>query len=291
MPQILCALDLDNTLYNFIDFFGPAYRGMLHALSRKTLIDFESLNESAKEVIYKHGSIEYPLLVREMDVFKLLDDTHIKELEKLAVSSHGRVRRRLLKPYDGMKESLVRLRNSGAIIGAVTNASIYKAVRRLEALRLVNYFDYIVGVNEKKLPDDVARIGMKSPWEKYPRLKIIGLDESQKKPSTYPFQALIDAVPKKKYLYAVGDNIGRDLRPANLLGYRTIWAKYGCEVNTKNYETVLYLTPSVTKQHEIAVSDYKPDYIANSASDISDIIAPNLFTPNIRQFYYASQSI
>ena len=49
MARLLCAFDLDNTLYDFVGFFGPAYRGMLHALSKRSGLSYSVNNIRDKQ--------------------------------------------------------------------------------------------------------------------------------------------------------------------------------------------------------------------------------------------------
>ena len=69
MPRKLLITDLDNTLYNFIDFYAPAFRGMLHALSKKLNIDEDILKEEYRKVYSIRGSLEYAFSIQEIDLF------------------------------------------------------------------------------------------------------------------------------------------------------------------------------------------------------------------------------
>lgn len=278
MARLLCAFDLDNTLYDFISFFGPAYRGMLHALSKQTGLSYDVLNESARIVLHSRGTIEYPMLVREMSVFNEMSSAEILDLEKLAVSSHGRVRKKHLRVYEGVTEALESLSRSGVIIAAITNASTYKAVKRLEALGIVRHFSYVVGLDNIEISREVQTIGRSDPWAKYNSfLTPIMVDPEERKPSNVPFRKLLERVAVSVNPFSVGDNIGRDLAPASELGYTTIWARYGTRVDAHDYETVLYITPPAVKMHEVATSSYTPSYVIDSPLEAVSIISPGLF--------------
>ena len=104
--QRLLITDLDNTLYNLIDYFGPSFRGMVHALSRETKIEEEILLNNFKQVFLKRESLEYGFAVQELEITKTLSKENIFTLIKLAQAVFKRARQKNLKPYEGVKETL-----------------------------------------------------------------------------------------------------------------------------------------------------------------------------------------
>ncbi len=57
--KTLLITDLDNTLYNWVDYFAPSFRGMAKALSREMGVSLDGLFEDFKEVFSRRGSLEY----------------------------------------------------------------------------------------------------------------------------------------------------------------------------------------------------------------------------------------
>lgn len=273
MKENVCIFDLDNTLYDFIEFFGPAFRGMVSAIAKKTNIDKEILIKDASEVLTKNGFLEYPFLIREMKCFEDFEEHNIKDLEKLAASVFGRIRNAKLNLYPQIDKVIDDLYRGGVTIVAVTNAPLFQSYRRLEALNLIKYFSVIVAVDNINIPMYVDIKGVSTePWLKKNNLQTITFSRADSKPSIMPYKLLINHIGINKNYWVVGDNIGRDLKPANALNCKTIWAEYGCQVNQKNYDTVLELTPLSVKKHEIAESEYNPDFIAKSPNEILKII-------------------
>lgn len=272
MESIACVFDLDNTLYDFIDFFGPAFRGMISAVSKSTTIDRDVLIENAKEVIANRGFTEYAFLIREMRVFSNYSSDELIEIERIASGSFSRVRKKRLKAYPHTDETIQKLYEGGVRIVAVTNAPLFQAYRRLEALKLLKYFSLIVAVDNTYVPDYVKLKGNAEPWLKKKDLTIITFDRALGKPNNHAYKMVIEAFPSSSEYWVIGDNVGRDLQPAALLGYKTIWAEYGCNVDEKNYDTVLQLTPSGIKKHEVAKSDYEPDYVVSHIGELLNLI-------------------
>ena len=272
MESVVCVFDLDNTLYDFIDFFGPAFRGMIYAVSKSTNIDKDILIENAKEVIANRGYTEYAFLIREMRIFRDCSSEELTEIERIASGSFSRVRNKRLKPYPHVNETIHKLFEGGVQIAAVTNAPLYQAYRRLEALRLIKYFSLVVAVDNSHIPENVRLKGNAEPWLKNKKLTTITFNRSLGKPNNHAYKMVIETFPGSAEYWVLGDNIGRDLEPAALLGYKTMWAKYGCDVDQKNYQTVLQLTPEEIKKHEVAVSDYKPDYVVDDIVELLDLI-------------------
>lgn len=53
MYRPILITDLDNTLYNWVDYFAPSFRGMVHAISREMNLDEEKIYSGFKEVFKK----------------------------------------------------------------------------------------------------------------------------------------------------------------------------------------------------------------------------------------------
>jgi len=272
LKNSICVFDLDNTLYDFIDFFGPAFRGMVSAVSKTTGVDKELLIESAKEVISDRGFTEYAFLIREMRIFSDYSIEQVGEIERVASGAFARVRNKRLKTYPDTEGTIKQLFDGGVKIAAVTNAPLYQAYRRLESLKLIKYFSLIVAVDNTVVPEYVKLKGNPEPWSKKDDLKTITFSRSLGKPNSHSYQVVIDETSDISEYWVVGDNVGRDLAPAAPLGFKTIWAEYGCNVDDKNYETVLQLTPTAIKKHEVAKSEYQPDYIISGAKELLSII-------------------
>jgi putative hydrolase of the HAD superfamily len=107
---------------------------------------------------------------------------------------------RSIIPYPGVVETLTCIREMGFPMGIVTDAHSRDAVRRLEKAGLLPFFSCMVT---------------------YDLVKV-------KKPAPEPFIIALGMLKSMaKEVLLVGDSPRRDMEPGNMLGFRTVYARYG----------------------------------------------------------------
>ncbi|MDP3279604.1 MAG: HAD family hydrolase [Nitrosomonas sp.] len=268
----VCAFDLDNTLYDLIDYYGPAFRGMVKALARKTNLTPEQVRESARRVYLAKGFLEYPFIIREMDVFSKLNAHQIEGLEVLGQTVFNKVKKKRLKIYDEVDDVLASLHLGGVRVVAVSNAPLYHAYKRLRQLRLAAYFDLIVACENLRIPEGVKIRANPEPWREDASISVVSFPREEGKPSSYPFELVRKEFGDDVQYWSIGDNIERDLKPASKLGYKTIWARYGTVVDEENYRTVVNLTSGDVRKYETMTSEYGPDFCINKIKELLRIV-------------------
>ena len=116
----LLITDLDDTLYDWIGFFIPAFYAMLDELSNITYIDRVKLIREYKELHQKYGSVEYPFVTLELpSIKKKYSNLSVDELKKLLGEAFHRfnsVRKQRLKLYDGVLDTVKLLFEQGVTI-------------------------------------------------------------------------------------------------------------------------------------------------------------------------------
>lgn len=127
----LLITDLDNTIYNWVDFYVPSFNSMVQELSRITAIDERALRESFKRVHQKHRTTEYAFSIEELDVLSQTDAglTVPEKLQKYdsAINAFRKIRKEALRLYEGVKETLEMFRNTGMKIVGHTDAMMFYA--------------------------------------------------------------------------------------------------------------------------------------------------------------------
>src|SRR5271165_4781048 len=93
--------DLDNTIYNWVDFYAPCFRAMVHTVSDHTSLDEKVVVQQFRDVFEKFGSLEYPFSIQKLAVCSEMPPPEIKKLVNAGTVAFGRTRRRRLKPYPG----------------------------------------------------------------------------------------------------------------------------------------------------------------------------------------------
>ena len=139
MQQVLIT-DLDNTLYNWMDYFAPSFRGMIHALSREMKVEESILYEQFRKVFSKSGSVEYAYSIQELDICRDLSDSEIQKYIELGRGAFRRVRQKNLVPYEGVEETLKWGSENGIKIIGISNAPLWHVTRRLTNLNIDKYF-------------------------------------------------------------------------------------------------------------------------------------------------------
>jgi FMN phosphatase YigB (HAD superfamily) len=282
----LLITDLDNTLYNLIDYFGPSFRGMVHALSRVTKIDEEIFLKDFKQVFLKRESLEYSFGVQELEVFKTLPKERVFDLIELAQAVFKRARHKNLKPYDTVVETLEWLNEHDIIIVGMSNAPFYNAEIRLKQLFIDKYFYGLAARENLIVPDNefTFEIVQKNEDGKYKSTKIKKrwvLKKEQLKPNTFGYKQIMEELRvAPENTFVIGDSMLKDVQPAIDIGANGIWAKYGEVCNQKNLDTVLSMTN--WNQNEIKQVFFdkhnEPELVANRFSDLKKIMLPNQLT-------------
>lgn len=284
----LLITDLDNTLYNLIDYFGPSFRGMVHALARETKIEEEILLSNFKQVFKQRESLEYGFAVQELEVLKALQREEILKLIKLSQAVFKRARQKNLIPYESVIETLEWFKKHGVIIVGMSNAPFYNAEIRLKQLHIDKYFYGLAARKDLHLPEDefTEEITKNKIGRKYESKKILRkwvLEKDQLKPNTYGYEKIMkDLNIMPEHTYVIGDSILKDIQPALIVGANGVWAKYGEKCEKKNLDTVLSMTNWSQSEIKQVFFDkhMEPKLIANSFGDLKKIIKPDIESTN-----------
>jgi FMN phosphatase YigB (HAD superfamily) len=199
---------------------------MVHVIAKETGIAEDIIIDDFREVYREHESIEYGPSVQELAICRTMSDSEVEHLKNLARTVFGQVGRKHLRPYDGVRETLLWATKVGLLIVCSTNAPINLAEWRLRQLGLISYFYGLAG----RIPVGERR------YEPYSRARMIWqLKSDELKPFTSGYRRIIaDLSLKVSDLYVVGDNLEKDVRPAMQLGAVGIWARYGKSYQQKN---------------------------------------------------------
>jgi len=197
MKQIKAILfDLDNTLIDFMKMKEEACKSALRAMIRKGLkIPFKSGFKRLMETYFRVG-IESNTAFEEFLKEAGCSDTKILAT---GINEYLKTKNKFLKPYPNAKSTLKKLKKIGLKLAIVTDAPRLKAYQRLVAMKIDNYFDFVVGLE----------------------------DTGEKKPSELPFKTAINKLGLKPgEIMMIGDSIKRDVLTAKRIGMITVLAKY-----------------------------------------------------------------
>jgi len=190
--------DLDNTLIDFLRMKEIACSEAIDAMIDAGL---DVPKDKALKILYKLYSekgLEDPFIFQKF-LKKVTGSIDYKKLA-YAIVAYRNIRSGLLHPYPRTKMTLIQLKDKGLKLGIVSDAPKLKAWMRLAAMRIDDFFDVVVALE----------------------------DTGKEKPSTLPFSAALKKLNvKANECLMVGDRPNRDIKGAKALGMKTCFASYG----------------------------------------------------------------
>jgi len=288
MPVKVFVTDLDNTLYNWVDYFAPAFRAMVLELQNQTdqLFDlgelprrysFDDLCESFKEVYKRHGTIEYAFAIEELAIWDgVIDVSRSAEFGPIirpAVEAFRGIRKETLRLYPGVKETLSKLREAGVKLVAHSDAMLFYVRQRLLLLEIADLFEAMYAQRDHdispKAVGTTAYQGFRIPAEHY-------LNREESKPSPAAILKIMAdfGVAGEETVY-VGDSLTKDVRMAQKAGVIDVWASYGKDFKRENWDLLVKVTPwtpsKVSQAESESDSLIRPSY---SISTFSEVVEP-----------------
>ena len=289
MKRAAVVLDIDSTLYNFVDYFAPAFRAMVHSLAKETGISEDALIRSFRSIYVKYGSLEYPYTVQKLDVFQTDQwKYHLDDLAHIAKVAFSRSRRLRLKAYPGVQGTLEWLFRNGYPLIAYTDGALGYTWGKLHALGVSRFFEAVVAwgtSRTEKAGLDVDTASVESRWwdatSGYARPSGLAwaVANDQRKPNPELLERLADELDIDiEASWVVGDSLDKDLVPAWQLGFSSVWARYGLECEPHNLETVVSVGPRENDPDRSPPpprpDGFVPDHIIDAFSDLREFIPP-----------------
>ncbi len=249
-PRIrLVVTDLDNTLYDWVQWFCRGLSGMSQAAARVLQIPHEDLLAELQAAHTVRGTVEDPDALLELPSVRAAFSTRERAAEALAEALHHRDRAQAVDPqmYPGVRRTLRTLRAAGVKVVAHTEAPARAAVDRLQRLRLHEELDALY-----------ARVMSPGVQCELPPLRRI--DPEHRKPDPDAVLEICEAegVEPAATVY-VGDNLARDIWMARQAGAIPVWAQYGTRHDARAWQQlkqVSHWRPTDVarfEQHEIDV--------------------------------------
>lgn len=270
--------DVDNTIYNFVDFFAVAFRSMVHTLSKMSGVAESELYDGFRELYADYSSIEAPQVVAKLSCFSTLDTAAISSLEKAARRSFDLTRKKHLVLYKDIDMVFSILQSRDVFIVAVTNSPLYQVSWRLgPELRFLDRISAIVATDDhimdSNLRDREKAARRRAQLER--KLSFVATyPRERQKPDCHPFELALERLPfPVRNAYALGDNERKDLDPAKRFGATTILAEYGSVFEKANWDTLLRITPWTGNQirsHQAAAK--VPDFSVEQPKSLLSII-------------------
>lgn len=289
----LLVCDLDNTLYDWVSYFVPAFSAMFEEVVRLTGWDREALYNDFRKVHQRYGDSEHP--------FSLLETEHVKNLfggkPRLEIADYfdsafhafNSVRKKTLTLYPGVMETLENLKSNDVKIVAHTESKVFAVVDRLTRLDVLSYFDFIYC--RERSPILHPRGAPQAPVSPDVFLKIKELSHHQRKPDSTVLLEICDEMGFRPEETAyVGDSVARDMLMAKQAEVYSIWAAFGAQHDRALYDTLVkisYWTEADIEREKklsLAAKEVQPDFIINT---FSEILYTDFFRSNMLRLHSA----
>jgi FMN phosphatase YigB (HAD superfamily) len=281
----LVITDLDNTLYDWEAFFIPSFLAMLAEVERLSGVPRSALEESFRRVYQRHRTTEYAFVLQEADALREADagltPSQVFEKYDSAIHAFRSTRRRTLRLYPGVEETLSRLVRDRVKLVAHSDSPMQYVSRRLRQLNVDTLFDAICAPRDHGVPPylDRATVRVASDSEVTARTELLEYNPDLRKPDPATLTPVFERFPAARHrtLY-LGDNISRDVLVAHRAGIKSAWARYGA-VHEQGLRDQLYRITYWTDEDvaaEVALreesSQVVPTYIVDAFSSLTKII-------------------
>ena len=243
----LLITDLDGTLYDWIGFYVPSFLALLRQLSQLSGVPEERLKQSFKRVNEFHRTSEYAFAIQELDVLPEARQGWSVEaiLRKYdpAIHAFRSERRKTLRLFDGVRESLLRLKGAGIKLVAHSDSMMSYVSRRLRQLDIDEVFDAISAPKDHGLPTNTpASVRRAAKSQILSRVREVPFSPALRKPDPETLSPVLRAFgfPNGRTAY-LGDSLSRDMLLASRCQLRGVWARYGSRP-ADLYEELLQIT-------------------------------------------------
>lgn len=240
----LLITDLDNTLYDWVSYFSQSFEVLVDSIVQLTGIEKNILLRDFKKVHQKYNSSERPFAALEVNaVIEYFGTSDREVLEKKlapAFRKFSEKRKKTLKLYDGVTETLSKIKDQGIKVVGHTESYEVNAVYRAKKLGLDKYLNhlYTIGSDSSSHPDQSKPMIDSGDME-----WVIKLPEIERKPNP---RLVIDICEREgvslEDTYYIGDSIVKDISMANAAGVSSVWAKYGKEFHNTNWQLLVSIT-------------------------------------------------
>lgn len=240
----LVITDLDNTLYDWVSSFVPAFYAMVHIGSDLLGISEQELLDELQTVHQHHGNSEHPFALLETKTAReQYGDSQVEKAKSAldpAFYEFNRVRKQTLRVYDTVKETLAELDAMGVDVVAHTDARIHNAMFRLIKLELVGGIKALYAPSHTA--SDTPPENDADEYNEFPGFVRV-LPPHDRKPNPQVIEDICEeySVAPEKALY-VGDSLSRDVFMAKNAGAVSAWARYGTRFDKKLWDQLVRVT-------------------------------------------------
>jgi len=237
-------------------------------------------------VFATHGSVEYIFALQELPSLKKLhpdcSGPQIVNHYFQAIEVYQSRRRRYLREYRGVSQTVRELQSLGIMIVAISDAHRYQVLSRLRQLRLIDLMDGVCCLDDPAGPsvDELNQIRRFDPsrYDFKVELEFI-LPTGLRKPSPAVLDWLLAqlGIEHHEAVY-VGDSLDKDILMAREAGVLDCWAAYGNVWSPLNMATLFHVThwPERVVERSFKAKpeefDIQPSCVLDSFGDLIGVV-------------------
>jgi FMN phosphatase YigB (HAD superfamily) len=275
MRRQLLITDLDNTLYDWVTYFSKSFSAMVDALVEILEVDRSRLLSEFKAVHQRYGNTEQPFAVLQLPSvqarFPGLSNHELADQLDAALHAFNSTRKRTLKLYAGVEDTLRNLQSKGIILVGHTEAMQLNSYYRLNSLGIAGFFEHLYALEGTIEPHPRPGSSFVAP----PQGFVINVPLSERKPNPRLLMDICrnEGIELDRAIY-VGDSITRDVSMALAAGVTAAWARYGRSYSQEDWNLVVAVTHwtevDVRQEEELrqTYGHVTPDVVIDSFDEI-----------------------
>jgi phosphoglycolate phosphatase len=271
--------DVDNTLFDWQEIWFECFSAMADEAIRISGIKPDIFYAEASVIHQKYGTSEYAFLLEEMPSLKNKFGDKVLEILSPAIDAFRIKRRAVLKLYDGVKDTLIKLRDNGVQIVAYTESQAFYTGYRFRKLGLDHLIDLLYSPPDHDLPASPDSL-RHYPSDSYHLAKTQHhhTPPNELKPNPDILLSIIRdiGVDKDEVAY-IGDSKLKDVFMAQKAGVLDVYAEYGAARHPERYDLlkkVTHWTPEMMereRQSEVPGAIVPTVICAQSFSEVLEV--------------------
>ena len=264
--------DVDNTLLDWQDLWYQTFSAMIDKVIEISRVDPDVIYYQCSIIHQKYGTTEYSRLIEELPCLRDLYGDDVVAVMGPAIDAFRTARRRVLRLYPTVEESLKHLKTNGVLIAAFTESKAFYTNYRFRKLGLDGLVDYLYSPEDHKMPDETTKT-RRYPPESYGFEHTIHryTPEGEVKPNPDILSDIVaDMGASVDEVVYIGDNILKDVFMAQQAGVTDVHALYGASQHKPEYELlrkVTHWTPEMVERerHALKPGGLVPSYVLDSS--------------------------
>lgn len=220
---------------------------MMAEVELKIGLSVNDLAAEIRSVHQSHGTSEYAFLLEALPSLQShLGGQSPSVAFEEAIRSFRKARKRELRLYPTVAETLLKIKGSGARVAIYTESQSFYSFYRLKRLGLDGVIDRIYTPPDHDLPDRFLESGGRHYGKEFYRLRYsehrhTPAGELKPNPDLLA-QIITDFGVSKDHAVYVGDSRQKDVAMANDAGVDYAWASYGEAQETEAYDLLKLVT-------------------------------------------------